>query len=200
MGGLIGVFGGTFDPPHLAHLILADEARHELALEKVLWVVTAQPPHKPGRPITPVEHRVEMVQRLMAADPAFELSRADLDRAPPHYAIGTLEWLRERFPETGFVYLMGADSLRDLPEWHRPQAFLTACEKLVVMVRTGVDVDLNEVEALVPGVRDKVYFLSVPSLEISSEDIRERVRAGRAFRYFLHPVVASYILDHGLYQ
>ncbi len=200
MGGLIGVFGGTFDPPHLAHLILADEARHELALQKVLWVVTAVPPHKPGRPITAAEHRVEMIRRLATADPAFELSRADLDRTPPHYALGTMEWLRERLPETGFAYLMGADSLRDLPKWHRPRAFLKACEKLVVMVRTGVKVDLDEIEASVPGVREKVHLLAVPSLEISSEDIRERVRKGRAFRYFLHPVVATYILEQGLYR
>jgi len=95
---------------------------------------------------------------------------------------------------------MGADSLRDLPKWHRPRAFLKACEKLVVMVRTGVEVDLDEIEASVPGVREKVHLLAVPSLEISSEDIRERVRKGRAFRYFLHPVVATYILEQGLYR
>ena len=108
MAGLTGVFGGTFDPPHLGHLILAEAGRHALGLDKVLWVVTGQQPLKHDVR-TPIEIRLELVQAAIAGNPAFEASRADIDRPGPHYSVGTLAWLRARMPAATFAYLMGEE-------------------------------------------------------------------------------------------
>jgi nicotinate-nucleotide adenylyltransferase len=200
MAGLIGVLGGTFDPPHLGHLILADEGRAALGLERVLWVVTAQPPHKPDEPVTPVEHRLAMVQAAIQADPGFELSRADVDRPGPYYSVGTLRWLAERMPSARFAYLMGADSLRDLPRWHQPEALVAICEALGVMRRSGVDVDLRALERQVPGLAGKVHLFEAPLIGVSAKDVRARVRRQAPYRYLVPPGVADIIARRGLYR
>ncbi|MCJ7825144.1 MAG: nicotinate-nucleotide adenylyltransferase [Anaerolineales bacterium] len=199
MGDLIGVLGGTFDPPHLAHLILADEARCVLGLTKILWVVTAQPPHKQNQSISRVDHRVMMVKLVTDADPAFEFSTADLDRPAPHYAHGTMEWLRTQYPDAKFAYLMGEDSLRDLPTWNMPQRFVDSCDLIGVMDRLEVEYELARLELELPGLRDKLVFLGVPPTMISGTDIRSRVHEGRSFRYLMPSAVSDYILEHGLY-
>jgi len=200
MGDLIGVLGGTFDPPHLAHLILADEARHVLGLRRVLWVVTAQPPHKQNQRISSVDHRVAMVRLATAADPAFEFSTADLDRPPPHYAHGTMEWLKMQYPDAKFAYLLGEDSLRDLPGWNQPQLFVDACDSICVMDRLAVEYEVTRLEDELTGLRDKLVFLGISPIMISGRDIRSRVRAGRPFRYLMPSAVSNYIVEQGLYS
>ncbi len=200
MGGLIGVFGGTFDPPHYGHLILAEEARAALGLEAVYWVLTPKPPHKPGWPISPLEVRLMMVQAAIADNPAFQLSRADIDRPPPHYALGTMEWLRSHEPGHRFAYLIGSDSLHDLPTWHRPGDFLAHCDLLGVMRRPGVALDMQALETSLPGLGAKVRFFETPLIEISGHDIRQRVRQNRPFRYFVPPGVRQIIEAQGLYR
>lgn len=199
MGDLIGVLGGTFDPPHLAHLILADEARYVLGLRRVLWVVTAQPPHKQNLPISSVEHRVAMVRLVTDADPAFEFSTADLERPAPHYAHGTMDWLRVRHPDAKFAYLMGEDSLRDLPDWNLPQRFVDSCDLIGVMKRLTVDYEVAQLEKELPGLGDKLVFLGVPPIMISGREIRRRVHEGHPYRYLISPAVSDYLLEHGLY-
>jgi nicotinate-nucleotide adenylyltransferase len=197
---LIGVFGGTFDPPHLGHLILADEGRWLLALEKVLWVVTAMSPLKDEPPGASVEQRTAMVEATIASDPAFELSRADIDRPLPHYALGTLEWLKQRIPGADFAYLMGADSLRDLPAWHEPERFVAACACLGVMQRPGVEVDMRALSRSIPGIQDKVRFFNAPGVGFSAQEIRRRVRAGEPYRHLVPLAVASIIEQQGIYR
>jgi nicotinate-nucleotide adenylyltransferase len=141
-----------------------------------------------------------MVEIITAGDAHFELSRADLDREPPHYAVGTLDWLRERYPGEHLAYLMGSDSLRDLPTWHTPQAFVEACDLIGVMRRKGAEGELNHLSKVIPGVLDKLQFLEVPLIEISGSEIRRRVKAREPHRYFLIPQVANYIELHQLYQ
>lgn len=199
MGDLIGVLGGTFDPPHLAHQIMADEARYVLNLQKVLWIVTAHPPHKPDQPISSVDHRVAMVKLVTESDPAFDISTADIDRSPPHYAYGTMEWLRMNHPGARFAYLMGEDSLRDLPTWNSPQRFVDSCDRIGVMDRLFADYDLTQLEGGLSGLKDKLVFLGISPVMISAMDIRSRVREGRPFRYLLPTSVADYILESGLY-
>ena len=144
MADLIGVLGGTFDPPHIAHLILADEARSALDLQKVLWVVTAQPPHKENQTISAIDHRVAMVKLVADGDPFFEFSTADLDRPPPHYAHGTMEWLRRHDPNARLAYLMGEDSLCDLPTWNTPKRFVDSCDVIVVMDRFPAEYKVDQ--------------------------------------------------------
>ncbi len=200
MAGLIGVFGGTFDPPHYGHLNLATSASIALGLEKVLWVVTALPPHKPGVPITPLAARVAMVEATIGEDPRFELSKADIDRPGPHFALDTMRWLKERDPGGDFLYLMGEDSLRDLPTWHEPQRFLEVCEALGVMRRPEVEVDLDALERILPGIRAKARFFEAPLIACSSREIRRRVRDGEAFRHLVPRAVADIIDQSRLYR
>jgi nicotinate-nucleotide adenylyltransferase len=199
MAGLIGVFGGTFDPPHLGHLILAEEGRAVLGLEKVLWVVTESPPHKPDTPRSPLEIRLRMVQAAIAGNAAFEISRADIDRPPPHYAVGTIAWLGERMPGARFAYLIGSDSLRDLPTWHDPAGFLAVCDTLGVMRRPGAEIDLPALESQLPGLLGKLRFFDTPLITISGRDIRDRVRRGAPYRYFVPLAVADIIYEERLY-
>jgi len=196
---LLGVFGGSFDPPHHGHLVLAEEAYRQLNLEKVLWVLTPQPPHKPERILQPVEERLKMVQMLIKGNPEFELSRVDIDRPPPHYAVDTVQLLAQTYPQAGFVYLIGEDSLRDLPTWHEPQRLVKACTALGVMRRTGNAIDWMNLECRLPGISNSVRYFDTPPMDISSSDIRSRIAAGRPFAHYLHPQVYEYIIQKRLY-
>ncbi len=193
----LGVFGGTFDPPHIGHLILAAEALHQLGLERVLWIPAASPPHK--RDFSPVERRVAMVQAAIAGEPRFVLSRVDIDRPPPHYALDTVRILRETWPDAELVYLMGGDSLRDLPFWHRPRDFVDACDALGVVRRPGEPFSPENVFRSLPALREKVRFVDAPLLQIASRDIRARAASGRPFRYFLPEGVYRLVLTWNLY-
>jgi nicotinate-nucleotide adenylyltransferase len=196
----IGIFGGTFDPPHIAHLILADEACSQIGLERILWVLTPDPPHKHGQAITPLVDRLAMVETAVANNPAFELSRVEIDRPPPYYALETVKLLGEQHPGAELIYLMGGDSLRDLPTWHRPREFVEACHALGVMLRPEVKVDLPALEAQVPGVSAKVCMIQTPLIEISASQIRQRVAQGGSFRYYLPQRVYDIIRERGLYR
>jgi len=200
MANLIGIFGGTFDPPHLGHLILAAEARQQFGLRRLLWVLTPIPPHKLDQTITPIEYRLTMLQLAIARNPAFEISRVEMDRRGPHYTLDTVNLLAGQNPGAEMVYLMGGDSLRDLPAWHRPAELLSACRYLGVMRRPSDAIHLPDLEAILPGITRKVHFVDAPLVEISSHEIRQRIANGRPFRYFLPPSVYEYILERDLYH
>lgn len=200
MGGLTGVFGGTFDPPHDAHYALAETGRHELGLDEVFWVVTAKPPHKPSQPLTPIEDRVAMVKRMVQGREGHVLSRADIDRPGPHYALGTMRWLHEHHPGRRWVYLMGEDSLSLLGGWHRASEFVASCDGLGVMERPGIDVDWTALERAIPGLHAKVRFFNVEVMDLSSHDLRRRVHAGESIREAVPSEVAAYIQQHSLYS
>jgi nicotinate-nucleotide adenylyltransferase len=199
MASLVGIFGGTFDPPHVGHLILASEARARLHLDRLLWVLTPDPPHKQDQPITSLDHRLTMVQLAIAGNPAFELSRVELDRSGPHYALDTVRILAEKDPSADLVYLMGGDSLGDLPSWHRPAELVSMVAFLGVVRRPGDAVDLASLEKSIPGLSAKVRFVDAPLLDIASHEIRSRAAEGRPFRYFLPPAVYGYIIEQHLY-
>jgi nicotinate-nucleotide adenylyltransferase len=195
----IGIFGGTFDPPHIAHLVLAMEACDQLGLKKLLWVLTASPPHKQDHFITPVEQREELVQAALYDDPLFELSRVEIDRPGPHYAADTMQFLAEENPNADLCYLIGGDSLRDLPGWYRPKMLLEYCECLGVMRRPGDAIDLDKLESQLPGINQKLRFIETPIMDVSSSAIRSRIRSGRSFRYYLPESVYNLIVDKGYY-
>ena len=196
----VGIFGGTFDPPHLGHLILADEALHQLKLERLLWVLTPDPPHKQGQTISPWQQRLELVQAALADNPAFEISRVDIDRPGPHYAVDTVRVLHDQLPGEELFYLMGGDSLHDLPTWYQPQELVRLCAQFAVMHRPSDAIDLQTLEVLLPGIGAKVHFIEAPMLEISSGDIRERAASGQPFRYFLSPSVYNLVQSERYYR
>ncbi len=200
MPGRIGVFGGTFDPPHLGHMILATEAFSQLGLERLYWVLTPTPPHKLEQPISELQHRLAMVRLELAPEPAFELSRVDLDRPGPHFTLDTLQILAAQNPGAELILLIGGDSLHDLRDWHRPADLLAACRQLGVMHRPGDEVDLLQLEKDMPGLKDKLCFIDAPLLEIASSDIRRRAAEGLPYRYFLLPEVYEYIQRNRIYR
>jgi nicotinate-nucleotide adenylyltransferase len=195
----LGIFGGTFDPPHIGHLILAGEAISQLKLTRLLWVLTPIPPHKLNQPITPVERRLDMLNFLIMANQDFELSRVEMDRPGPHYAADTLQILAKQYPTAALVFLMGGDSLRDLPTWHLAPDLVAACHEIGVMRRPGDSINLADLDSQLPGVQSKVRFVEAPLLDIASSEIRRRVGQGKAFRYYLTPEVYEYILLKRLY-
>lgn len=196
----IGIFGGTFDPPHIGHLVLASEALDQLNLDRLLWVLTPNPPHKLGQPISPVGTRLAMVQAAIAHEARFEFSRVELDRPGPHYAVDTVCLLQEQFPGAALVYLLGGDSLRDLHLWYQPQQFIERVSEVGVMKRAGVRFDLGELENKLPGLQKKTRFIETPLLEISSSEIRQRIEEGKPYRYFLPVEVFQLIQQNHTYQ
>ena len=200
MAERIGVFGGTFDPPHLGHLILASEAYAALGLSRILWVLTSIPPHKLDQQITPVKDRLAMVQLALKDEPTFELSIVDMARPGPHYTLDTIKLLSAEYPGDDLVLLIGGDSLHDLPTWHRPRELVSACAGIGVMRRPGDLIDLTGLEAKIPGLGAKVRYVDAPLLEIASHEIRERAAAGLPFRYYVLPEVYKYIVEHRLYR
>lgn len=184
-----GIFGGTFDPPHTGHLVLAAEALDQLALERVLWVLTPNPPHKLRQDIRAVNERRQMVEAAIAGEPRFILSRVEMDRPGPHYAADTVHRLHAARPEDDLFYIMGEDSLRDLPLWRQPQALLRDLAGLGVMRRANVTIDLISLETSLPGISPMIHYFTTPLIEISSSDIRRRMVEGRPYRYFVPAAV-----------
>ena len=196
----IGYFGGTFDPPHLGHIILATEAFYQLGLDSLHWILTPFPPHKNALPIAPVDHRLEMLKMVVDQHPSFEISRVDLDRDPPHYAADTVEILRGEQSSAELIYIIGEDSLEDLPRWYAPEKFLANIDQLIVAPRPLVETDLTELSRFLPGVKEKTNFLSGTMLQISSSFIRNRIRTGGPVKHLLIPEVYLYLEEKNLYR
>jgi len=196
----IGLFGGTFDPPHLGHLILASEAQTQLELDRLLWILTPEPPHKQEQLITPIQDRLAMVELAIKDNPAFELSHIELDRPGPHYTLDTINLVADQNPDADIVPIIGGDSLRDLPKWHEPQKLVYACHWIGVMRRPHDESNLDDLESQLPGISSKVHYVDAPLLEIASREIRNRIMTGRSVRYYLSPPVYEYIEQHHLYR
>lgn len=196
----LGILGGTFDPVHHAHLVAAQEAQHQLVLDRVLFVPAGDPPHKPSQPLSPTHHRLRMLELAIADQPHFAISRVDLDRPGPCYTVDTLALLRSEWgPGPTFFFVEGSDSLADMPSWYQPQRLLELCE-LVVVERPGVELDLSQLKRQLPGITSRIHWVQMPLLEISSTGLRTRVRAGRPISYLVPPAVEVYIREHGLYR
>ncbi|MBI2758848.1 MAG: nicotinate (nicotinamide) nucleotide adenylyltransferase [Chloroflexi bacterium] len=200
MNERIGIFGGTFDPPHLGHLILASESRAQLNLTRLLFVLTPTPPHKLNQPVSSIADRLAMLRVALKDEPAFELSMMEMERPGPHYTLDTVQLLTDKNRGADLILLLGGDSLRDLPTWHRPADLVAACRQIGVMRRPGDSIELSALERQIPGVTAKVKFVEAPLLEIASREIRRRASSGRPFRYYLLPSVYNYIVEHKLYQ
>jgi nicotinate-nucleotide adenylyltransferase len=196
----VGLFGGTFDPPHVGHLILASEAKSQLELTRILWTVTPDPPHKQDQSITSLEHRLAMVKLAIEDNPSFELSDVELNRPGPHYTIDTIKLLAEQNPDAEIVPIIGGDSLHDLPTWHQPKEILYAAHWVGVMRRPGEETNLDALERELPGISSKIHYVDAPLLEIASREIRDRAASGKPFRYYLPESVYEYIEQHHLYH
>jgi len=202
VAGSLGILGGTFDPIHHGHLVIAEEVREALGLERVLIVPAATPPHKPGRPVTAAEHRLAMAELAIAGNPAFAVSRMELDRGGRSFTVDTLEALRaERGPGAEDPwFILSSEALAELRSWRRPDRILELC-RLAVVPRAGYDpLGAAWVAAAFPGREARVRFLPGPLLPISGSVVRRRAAAGRSVRYLVPDAVARYIAEHRLYD
>lgn len=196
----LGVFGGTFDPPHLGHMILAAEAADQLGLDTVFWMVAPVPPHKMTKHVTDFERRVEMVGWAIQGEPLFAVSVVENERPGPHYTSDTFDILRRLYPDDELFFLIGQDSLNDLYSWHEPDRMISLIDGLGVMARPGQRSDPQHLFARFPSLESKLVWIDTPLLEISATDIRRRVRSGRQYRNFLSDGVWARILEWGLYR
>ena len=195
----LGFLGGTFDPPHIGHLLLAETARQQLYLERVYFLPAGQPPHKRDEPVSPAAQRVGMTEMSIAGNPHFAVDTIDVKRTPPHYTVTLLPLLHERYPNSEIWMLIGGDSLRDLPAWHKPQEVLAKCQ-LAVQPRPGAKVDWESLEAALPGATESVEILDGPAIAVSSTRIRQWRAAGHSLRYLVPPKVRAFIIREGLYR
>lgn len=196
----LGILGGTFDPPHLGHLILAEEAIHQLKLSKLFWVLTPDPPHKHKLNITPLQIRLNMLLAAITGNPSFELSSIDITRPGPHYAVDTVQIFTSQEPNNDWIYLMGGDSLRDLPTWRSPRKLVRNVTAIGVMPRPGATYDLELLDRKIPGLRSKLSFLDSPLFDISASMIRKRIALDLPYRYYVPSEVYHIILDQKLYR
>jgi nicotinate-nucleotide adenylyltransferase len=194
----LGLYGGTFDPIHLGHLILAEQCRESCGLDRVWLIVAGSPPHKPGGR-TPVGHRLEMVRIAIVGHPAFAASDIEAKRPGPHYSVETLEAVRRDYPDDELFFLIGADSLADLPAWREPER-IARLATIVVVNRPGIEeADPARLPDFGPGSLP-LAWVSIPPVGIASSDLRRRLAEGRSIRYMVPRGVEAYIEAHGLYQ
>ena len=204
VAGSLGVFGGTFDPVHVAHLALAQEAAESLGLERVLFVPAGRPPHKPGIAVTPGADRLAMVRLAIAGNDRFEVSRIELDREGPSYTVDTLEALAAGRASHGvagdIVLILSADAFLGLPSWHEPRRVLELA-RLAVAPRDGyAEAGPAFLATHFPDLADRAIFLDGPRIRLSASALRDRAAAGRSLRYLVPDAVAAYIGDHDLYR
>jgi nicotinate-nucleotide adenylyltransferase len=197
----IGILGGTFDPIHVGHLVVAEDVWYRLDLSEILFVPAREPPHKQHRPVSPVADRLAMVERAIAGNPHFRLSRADVDRPGMSYSVDTVRTIRaEVGPSAEIFFIIGADSLVDLPTWREPNLLLELCQ-IVAVNRPGYPpLDLARLEPTVPRAGERILCLDVPSLDVAASEIRRRVADGWPITYLVPSAVQSYIAERRLYR
>jgi nicotinate-nucleotide adenylyltransferase len=198
----LGILGGTFDPVHYGHLLLAETAREQCRLDQVWFLPASIPPHKQGHELSPVEQRIEMLELAVAGNPAMIVSRLEADRGGVTYTVDTLAALAADDANREILFLMGADSLADLPNWREPER-ICQLAILAVVGRAGQQVDYSRLADFVPAQRLELFRqhqVEMPLIELSSHDIRERVVRGQSIRYRTPRAVEKYIESQELYR
>ena len=197
MGRRLGVMGGTFDPIHYGHLVTAEEALVQFALDAVVFVPTGRPWMKQDRAVSPAEDRYLMTVIATASNPRFQVSRVEIDRDGPTYTVDTLRTLAAQHPDAELYFITGADAMLEILEWKDPEEVLSIAH-FIAATRPGYD--LARFESMEPARQTNVSRMSIPALAISSTDIRERVLDGRPIRYLVPEGVKSYVEKAELYR
>ncbi len=196
----VGIFGGVFNPPHIGHLLCAQEAYVQLELDRVVFVPAGRPPHREIPDDPGAEARLTMCEYAISADERFRLSRVEVDRDGPSYTVDTLRELGERAPGSELVLILGSDQARALPEWHRPDEVVRRCAVIGVAERDGMPrEDVVARAGEVPGAAGKLRFFDMPRIDVSATMVRRRAAERRPIRYLVPDKVASYIGAQSLY-
>lgn len=201
----LGVLGGTFDPIHMAHLVIASEALHRYELDMVIFIPSARPPHKKGEEYAPVEDRLKMVELAIEDNPGFGVSPLESERSGLSYTVDTLKELHGIYGEDSeYYFIIGADAVMEMQTWKSPEVVLAEA-MFIISNRPGYPLD--ELEKALPEsdvrgepVKKRIEMLDAPEIGISATDIRSRVSEGRPFRYLVPETVWKYISDKGLYR
>lgn len=195
----IGVMGGTFNPIHLGHLLIAEVSRETFALDKVIFVPAAHPPHKHAD-VLEAHHRYTMVEVAVLDNPYFTISDIEMKREGPSYTIDTIRAFREEYgADTRFFFIAGTDTIQDLPNWKYIDELLEMCDFIGVVRPDGSD-EIEPVLAYFGELgRQKIHRLEVPSFKISATELRQRLRTGRTVRYMMPKSVVDYIKNHDIY-
>src|SRR5262245_27802437 len=199
----LGLFGGSFDPVHYSHLLLAECCREALRLDEVWLIPAAVPPHKQSRELAPARHRLEMLELALAGHEQIRASRLEIDRGGVSYTVQTLEAVKEQQPDATLLLLMGADSLRDLPTWREPARICQLAIPAVVRRGGSAEPDFAVLSPLVSADRlaeIRAAQVEMPLIELSSTDLRTRSGEGRSLRFRTPRAVEKYIETHNLYQ
>jgi nicotinate-nucleotide adenylyltransferase len=195
----IGIYGGTFDPIHIGHLAIAEEARWALSLDQVVFVPAAQQPFKMEAQSADAAHRLTMARLACRSNPAFSVSDSELQRSPPSYTIDTFNQFRTHVGSAAeLTLILGTDAARDLPRWHRARELVTLA-RFAVVGRPGVTLDPQRLEPELPGIAERLTLISGPQLAISSTELRRRLAQQQPIRYQIPEPVYEYIHLHGLY-
>lgn len=196
----VGILGGTFDPIHVGHLMMAEAVRGEYRLDEILFIPAASPPHKEGQRITPAAHRYLMTVLATLSNPRFRVSDIEMKRPGPSYTIDTVYELRYQFPQTAFYFIIGTDVIAEIATWDRVEELLTLCP-FIAASRPGEEPDLVRLRRELGALGEaRIHPVTTPELEISSTDIRQRVRRGASIRYIVPDAVEQYIYKEGLYR
>jgi nicotinate-nucleotide adenylyltransferase len=198
----IGISGGTFDPVHIGHLIIAEEIREILSLDKIIFVPTGQPPHKDGLRVTEALHRYNMVAEAIKSNPFFEVSRLEVDRPGYTYTIDTLEHLKEIYGDkTRLYFITGADVVHELETWKEFERVFLMCE-FVAVLRPGYRKNdiIRKIKSLQDEYNARMHMIDVPLIGISSTQIRQNLKNGRSIKYLVPEIVEKYIYQNGLYR
>jgi nicotinate-nucleotide adenylyltransferase len=199
----VGIFGGTFDPVHLGHLIMAEQCREQAQLDQIWFIPAARPPHKQERSLTPFAQRVEMLALAIAGMPAFRVDELEKNRPGPSYTAETLQELHGRYPDMQFCLLLGSDSLPDLPGWKNPKRIIELAE-LLVFARAdwplhGME-EVRQALGLAENAPLRLRVVLAPLIDIASRDLRERVSRHRSIRFLVPRAVECYIEEKKLYR
>ena len=197
----LGLMGGTFDPIHMGHLVSAEEARQQFALDYVIFVPAGHPPHKEKTGVSDPEHRYLMTTLAVMSNPAFVVSRYEVERIEPSYTVDTVRhFARQEAAEANIYFITGADAILDILTWKDYKGLLDMCT-FIAVTRPGYSLDrLEEARNSLPGIMDRVNLLEIPALAISSTYIRERVALGRTIKYLTPEPVEQYIRKQRLYM
>lgn len=197
----IGIMGGTFDPIHIGHLVTAEAVRNEYGLDRVLFIPAANPPHKQGQEVTPAMHRYIMTAMATYSNPYFHVSSLELDRPGPSYTIDTIYELKRVYgKDTELFFITGADAIQEIPTWDRIEELLGLCQ-FIAATRQGCLPSVDNIKEYFGKLgKMRIHRLTTPELEISSTDIRERVKTGNSIKYIVPESVEHYILKEGLYR
>jgi nicotinate-nucleotide adenylyltransferase len=198
----IGIFGGTFDPVHIAHLLLAETCREQAVLNEVWFVPAAVSPWKTQTPPIDAKHRLQMLQLALAGQESFQLCTRELDVGGVSFTVDTLRWIRQQQPTAELFLLMGADALKDFPHWREPETICQMALPLVVRRRNAPEPDFKSLAPLLTAQQMKAVqgnVVDMPVVEISSSELRRRLSQQRSIRYQVPRAVEKYIETHGLY-